>query len=423
MSDQIIRYDSPLRSFKDILDQFAAIRGVEEVDTMREALRFIEDRPLSLRVDQKWITWKHVNLLHGQSFQAEQQQSPQYSGDAPRDLDALKEDIEALHQLCISSEPPTWRFPKFRKLHREIRKMIWDYATPPRFVCVQSNGLRCVRYDAMPGGISLPPATAQVCRESRRIACRHGRNVPILKAAFRSPPDSEPSDPDDSGHAISQPYEIPDSDTDHSDSESSDDSYLRDAKPQLRHHWGWFDPSRDSLVVSLCSSIPPIVANHTQHVTLDPSLFGDGPDVFFPLLKSIEYVAWQHRLGAFNDPVLEARLFGGNFNFFHVDASDYDALVKRVEKDHSSDELDRLRTLSSDLSSMCADRAHRSIEEIMRPYHDVGQSCPTLRNAVRFVLSGLGEDIYDAHDHTLEEEFGHFTDIDATSYPLLRCVF
>lgn len=60
---------------------------------------------------------------------------------------------------------PAYTFPKFSKLPSEIRCYIWDYAIPHRYIMKTEEA----------NILQQPPDVAQVCREARSVATRHGQ--------------------------------------------------------------------------------------------------------------------------------------------------------------------------------------------------------------------------------------------------------
>lgn len=75
--------------------------------------------------------------------------------------------------LLGSAEPPAQvGFPQFTKLPPEIRRMIWDRSIPSRkfrpFDYLREEDTYHAKFTL------LPPVAAQVCRESRRVACVSG---------------------------------------------------------------------------------------------------------------------------------------------------------------------------------------------------------------------------------------------------------
>lgn len=97
-----------------------------------------------------------------------------YIVDTPKDpsQDALLTETQ-LSQALIHNPLP--RFLPFTRLPPEIRIMIWDLAIPKGQLRLQ---MKCYchpddRIISFPPSL-LPPAVAQVCRESRAVACRSG---------------------------------------------------------------------------------------------------------------------------------------------------------------------------------------------------------------------------------------------------------
>ncbi|KAI2620163.1 hypothetical protein GGS26DRAFT_571437 [Hypomontagnella submonticulosa] len=79
----------------------------------------------------------------------------------------------------------TPRFHQFTKLPSKVRAMIWDLALPRTFlgeffIPVSDASFWAFRLvTTMP-----PPSVAQVCRESRKIACEYGGLMPVKNSSF-----------------------------------------------------------------------------------------------------------------------------------------------------------------------------------------------------------------------------------------------
>jgi hypothetical protein len=108
------------------------------------------------------------------------------------DNKVLRRDIRTLrHTLssCLSSQS-SHAFPQFQKLPIELRCMVWEWATPGKILEIQE--LACeVDEDgdfSIPEfrfvGNRSPPATAQVCRESRAVACRLGKLLSLQNPRY-----------------------------------------------------------------------------------------------------------------------------------------------------------------------------------------------------------------------------------------------
>jgi hypothetical protein len=129
---------------------------------------------------------------------------------------ALRADVRLLRRIIdngLSRQNPH-AFPQFQRLPSELRCMIWDWATPGKILELRAAHREIVTSDApsiqLVGNYS-PPVTAQVCRESRAVACRGGELVSlgdVWICTFRDP------------FAVSLASE---------------------------RQWVWFDSSRDSL--------------------------------------------------------------------------------------------------------------------------------------------------------------------------------
>lgn len=128
-------------------------------------------------------------------------------------------------------------FPQFQRLPFEIRCMIWEWATPSKILEVRDN----LHIESHPDiivfqfvGNCSPPVTAQVCRESRDLACRTGKIVSLQ-------------------------YCIPNG--------------LREAVPGApwgRERSAWFDSHRDSLYLRTDEDcvFATINLEHVRHVIL-----------------------------------------------------------------------------------------------------------------------------------------------------------
>ncbi|RYP51696.1 hypothetical protein DL768_002997 [Monosporascus sp. mg162] len=82
-----------------------------------------------------------------------------------RQVGVLERRIMSLHRQHVRE--PAYAFPYFSKLPPELRQRIWDLAIPRRYV-------RAVRLSDRGGVLQRPPDVAQVCREARAVATRHG---------------------------------------------------------------------------------------------------------------------------------------------------------------------------------------------------------------------------------------------------------
>ncbi|KAI1780563.1 hypothetical protein F4818DRAFT_396113 [Hypoxylon cercidicola] len=379
MACQVIHYDGhQLKSFKDILGEIAdACKDLDECydrsgrylwDTasLKDQLIYVRDGPTNLHANEdnpKWITLKQVDFLERQVLGA---LSVRSLDDHDTRTESLRADIQALRNLFDSR----CRFPRFKSLPPEIRAMIWDYAIRPRFVRLSTQRLtedgfiRCT-----------PPVTAQICRESRAVACRYGRLVPTRRPKL----------------LFATPFGLGSG-----DETSESDCGNEEPHPEPRMNgWGWFDPSRDSLVLSYKSTdVAEVIAESAQHITLNfnPAIeewpllrYLSNPDVF-PRLKAIDYVAYTYRLPEMRDPILETRLFGGSRGNVTVAVNDCDAFIQRVGADHSSHDLNRLKRLGMDFCDI-SDFNEKIREQAMRPRHEGRTSCLTFRAVVRFERS------------------------------------
>ncbi|OTB05338.1 hypothetical protein M426DRAFT_319885 [Hypoxylon sp. CI-4A] len=251
------------------------------------------------------------------------------------DTRSLRAEVQLLRR-CIDTAP---RFPQFRKLPPEIRTMIWDYATPHRLVCLgettweyDGHGFSTYKFSTT----SLPPSTAQVCQESRAVACRYGRLMPIR-------------------NLLAYPIDIT----------------PPNKKPLwCKTQWGWFDPSRDSLhlqpTYDHLRSLETIsdLTRCAEHVTLDCGTHTKWINYFhllfspihFPCIKAVDLVAGRFVLAEFSDPVLEARLFGQDRKRpVTVDIDDKAGiadLLAKLRKNHTSVDIDNLEEVMKRIESL-----------------------------------------------------------------------
>lgn len=357
---------------------------------LKDAFVYTRDGPTTVHANQrnqKWITPKQVVFL--ESFVLEE--LSEYISLHDPVAESLRTDIRALSKLFDFRR----QFHLFRNLPPEIRAMVWGYATHPKFVSVSNNRLTKYGYPR-----STPPITAQVCRESRAVACHHGRLVPVRD------PYSLPLNP------IPPESETPESETPESDyeDETSQSSFDEESQPdpnpnRSMNNWGWFDPSRDSLIVSdYPPNIPKVIAQCVQNITLDYTSMGmnfgrlhifHNADAF-PQLKVIDHIAYRFRVPEFRDPIFEARLFGSSASTpVTINVDDFDALVQRLGADHSSHELDRLRRLGLDISISNLSNAkaiQQTIHPRIQPGRDGKSSGPIFRRVVRFDLGHEGSE-------------------------------
>ncbi|KAI1111927.1 hypothetical protein F5Y14DRAFT_463898 [Nemania sp. NC0429] len=109
--------------------------------------------------------------------------------------------------------------PQFQTLPPEIRYMIWELATPGKILEIRGReDIESHKYRA-PGrfvGNRSPPVTAQICRESRAVACRSGR---LMSLERFTPGSANGSGPEGS------------------------------RVPWGPKQWAWFDSYRDSLYI------------------------------------------------------------------------------------------------------------------------------------------------------------------------------
>ncbi|XXG97631.1 ndufs1 NADH-ubiquinone oxidoreductase subunit [Hypoxylon texense] len=405
MVNRIVRFSGDqLTSFKTILG--GAVQNdrlklkLLDVPLLKDAYIYVNDGPTNVQAceqNQKWITLKQLHLL--QNFIVDPLKEYISMGDPL--AEALRKDYIALSNLFN----PSPQFHRFQDLPPEIRAMVWDYATLPRFVRVSNN--RLTEYGKPR---SIPPVTVRVCRESRAIACRHGRLVPIKD------PYSLPSHPIPAELELSQlEAEVQAAGVSESDSgdETSQADFDEEPLPsnseanlsRSMSNWGWFDPSRDSLMVSdYPFNVPKVIAQSVQHITLDYTSMGIRSSrlaIFcntdtFPQLKAVDYIAYRFQLPEFRDPIIEARLFGFSLATpVTVPVDDVYALIERLEVDHSSHDLDRIRRLELDIAHPRASEVRAWTSERMAIERAVPSRrdregkliSPSFRRVVRFDLS------------------------------------
>ncbi|CAJ2510628.1 Uu.00g062530.m01.CDS01 [Anthostomella pinea] len=187
-----------------------------------------------------------------------------------------------------------------------------------------------------------PPTTAQVNQESRAVACRSGKLVPIRNPRM---PVAEYRD--------------------------------LGMNPRFRTRWAWFDPTRDTLSLSFDDSFSP-TPDHGRGVVRHPlsGFFECAQSVIvgtrvmkyqyicpallckhlfdprnFPFLKSVDFVTSKYDLPERSDHVLETRLFGpGRVHprILHLDdTAGIESLMTNLVQGHTSihvDELERFVT-------------------------------------------------------------------------------
>ncbi|KAI2617364.1 hypothetical protein GGR54DRAFT_204164 [Hypoxylon sp. NC1633] len=239
--------DANILSPQQTLDE---IKGVQESpDSMSSTLDLIQTAIGDLETDEGELS----DILHPNSY------------------------IARRHRLT-----ETHWFPQFKRLPFEIRVMIWELAIPRRVLSLDKNCQPFVlqnrssdRVCGYRSGLG-PPSVASVCQESRAVACRSGRNIPIHNSRLL-------------------PRPIP---------------------PGLPSHyyrvWSWFDPSRDSLridagftISSFDEAVSEITAC-TRHVTVGSRadsapcchLFSRLNPLIFPHLKAVDFVAGQQYDGS-----------------------------------------------------------------------------------------------------------------------------
>ncbi|KAI0843780.1 hypothetical protein F5Y06DRAFT_255816 [Hypoxylon sp. FL0890] len=237
----------------------------------------------------------------------------------------LSTEIQLLRR-CMDMTP---RFPQFMRLPPEIRFMIWDLALPRKIICLQEIDRDTEDHSFSSyhfASTSLPPSVAQVCRDSRHVACHTGRLMPIRNANVYPPnltPGKMPS--------------------------------------WCRTQWAWFDPRLDSLYLRPLTdhlrSIDAILelTRCAQQVTLDggstnarwSSLFHRlFSPYYFPRLKVVGLVGGLYIVPERSDPVLETRLFRYGRNYpFSIDIDDgpaKSALMKALKTNNSSNDVHEL---------------------------------------------------------------------------------
>ncbi|KAF2971728.1 hypothetical protein GQX73_g1903 [Xylaria multiplex] len=112
------------------------------------------------------------------------------------DVCALRNTLDNRLSIRVSNA-----FPQFRALPSEIRCMVWEWATTGKILEIhelEQDELELeepFNYEYLREfefiGNRSPPATAQVCRESRKIACRDGKLVSIENRQRRQPRDGQ----------------------------------------------------------------------------------------------------------------------------------------------------------------------------------------------------------------------------------------
>ncbi|KAI1095113.1 hypothetical protein F5B19DRAFT_367177 [Rostrohypoxylon terebratum] len=239
----------------------------------------------------------------------------------------LQKEIRSLRRAIHYQGRP---FHQFRKLPTEIRLMIWDLAIPRRMVCfkesLHENPLNpreivSVHYELV--SPLPPPSVAQVCRESRAVACKHGKLSSIRN--MEKPPWS---------------------------------THPKSMSPK----WAWFDASRDSIFLQpQTRDLEGIDAlreftKRAHYVTIDYGMRGNHTPrlldslyspIAFPMLKSIDFVGETFVQPHRSDPVLEARVFSREGTYpipiEKHDATARDALIRKlVAGGHCSSDVDSL---------------------------------------------------------------------------------
>lgn len=236
----------------------------------------------------------------------------------------LRNEIRSLRRVMDYQARP---FHQFRNLPIEIRLMIWDLALPRRMVCFKESfdvdplQNLSVHYELV--SQVLPPSVAQVCRESRAVACQYGK-LSSTRNVKRQP---------GSIHTEKMPPS-----------------------------WAWFDPSRDSIFLKpQTRNLDGIEAlreftKRAWYVTIDYGRRGFHTSRFlntlyspniFPVLKNIDFVGETYVQPYRSDPVLETRLFSREGTYpISVDKHDAfarDALIKKlVAGSQRSDDVNRL---------------------------------------------------------------------------------
>ncbi|KAI1104422.1 hypothetical protein F4804DRAFT_307238 [Jackrogersella minutella] len=297
--------------------------GQEGDDGVKSLLRTFEEQVLDLQAGQDRLAGEI--RLHGNITRSRIEVLRESLEDGlDTKTKALHAEVQVLRR-CFAATP---RFSQFRKLPAEVRLMIWDLALPRRILCLEETDRE---YDERSFGSykfaskSLPPAVAQVCRESRAVACQSGGLMSIRNA--RVYPETSSKKP-------------------------------LWCQPQ----WGWFDPNRDSLylqpVTNHLRSLDAIsdLTNCAKHITLDCGSTKAGFSEFFyclfsphhfPQLKGIDLVGAVYVQPERSDPVIETRVFKYGRDFpVCLDIDDEpakSALMGRLETNHySSNDVKRL---------------------------------------------------------------------------------
>ncbi|KAI0412975.1 hypothetical protein F5X98DRAFT_391314 [Xylaria grammica] len=198
-------------------------------------------------------------------------------------------------------------FPQFRRLPSELRCMVWEWAAKTgRILELHGLSRNESRIREQPKklefrGIRSPPVIARVCRESRNIACRHGRLVWI-------------ESPRDIGH-----------------------NRRLDASMQYIRDWAWFDSCSDTLYLNAMICSYPYSRYHAlleqarhlteqarhlteqarhlteqaRHLTLKPVRQDNiwALDEMFPSLMSVQFIIGSLEWPVRKDPDFEGSLW------------------------------------------------------------------------------------------------------------------
>ncbi|KAI1461045.1 hypothetical protein F4805DRAFT_414552 [Annulohypoxylon moriforme] len=295
--------------------------GQEGVDGVKALLRIVEDHITDVQTEQDRLAREMLEYASATHSRVDGIKDT-ISETVDAQTKVLRAEIQALRRT-IDQAP---RFPQFKKLPVEIRFMIWDLALPRRMVCLKEcfeddqDEFINVQYSF--ASKLPPPSVAQVCQESRAVACQSGRLVAIRNMKLYP-----------QGRLL----------------------------PCSRAQWGWFDSSRDSLFLQpSLSHLHPLnsikdLTSRAQHVTIDYGSSGDhlfnyfealfSPN-YFPVLKAIDIAGETYTQPQRSDAVLEARIFARDCDYpisiEKHNQSARNALLRKLKANHSSDDVDRL---------------------------------------------------------------------------------
>ncbi|KAI0007542.1 hypothetical protein F4779DRAFT_497816 [Xylariaceae sp. FL0662B] len=248
-----------------------------------------------VQATQQDVAATSLDLQRGQwNFKALEDSVEKNMSKTHAELKTLREEIRTLRnymRACQDDSSP--RFPQFRRFPPEIRSMIWDFAIPGKILEIRE--LKCpagqeddaiveAEYEFVPR--RPPPSIAQVCQESRAVACRSGRLVSLNNLRPET------------------------------DASGNTSSWWEDKQ------WTWFDPSRDTLYLNLrCHRLGHNFAfsgllDCARHVAVgnslhERSLYSLLDQDICPHLESIDIVGAVLVQPELSNPELEIALFGG----------------------------------------------------------------------------------------------------------------